>query len=391
MAVSVEQVFLYAAVESDYMKCFAIADVCGIPYSNVLGNYNSAWQKILNGQDMLIAVGGAALYALYYNPCGWSNPSGLGQGQTPFNVFPCGQGISTPAANLFVNAAGYTALDSLKLGVMLAYYAIHETFPTLFTGLPRQETPQQVCVTGSSSNLSLNTVMGTVQKSRGTATVGVYAAFQSATQVKNAITSGWGGIADTGGLGTISAPYTSELAGRPDYDVAEAIAETNGTAWWISFWTVSWPAVGDTFYQASYQAGQYVARLIDAYDVGFIPNYVVLDPEGYNTPATTVTDWHSFIQGWVDGVTSVDGKLVPAFYCNQSQYEDYQLSTLTTPAFIAISPISGNHPQVSGQNITGYITYYGNCPVSGDIAQIESWGGKYNTIQFRDNGVDCSP
>lgn len=392
MSVPANNVYLYAAQVGDYEKALAAANVSGIPRSNVTGDFSAAWSYIQSASNLVIAVGGAALYSLYYNPCGWSNPNGLSAGHTPFEVFPSGQGVSSPKTNYFVNAAGYNSLDSLKLAVMLAYYAVHGTFPYQYPGLPRQEVPQQTCVTGSGPNLRYPPAKNTSSSSTPTASgVGVYASVTSTTDVIRAIQMGWPGVGETGGLGIQNSPYTQALPSQPDKQVSTALNQTAGNTWWLSFWTVSWPASGDTFYNAGHKAGAYVADTIVGYHGTVLPSYVILDPEGYNTPAANTTQWTEFLQGWSDGITSVSTKLTPAFYCNQYQYTTFNLSTIKLPALIAVSPIQGNTPGVKGGNVIGYAAYYASCPASTYITQVEQWGGKVNTVQFPDSGIDCGP
>jgi hypothetical protein len=397
MTVSANHVYLYAATENDFTKCLAAADVSGIAYSHCIGSYAQAYELVHEGGNLVIAVGGAALYALYYNPCHWTNPGATAGGSTPFTVFPSGLGVNRTGSKEFVNAAGYTALDSLKLAVMMSYYAVYGTFPKGFQGLPRQEVPQMVCIHGASAQLSVlfpvSTSPTVPHPTHTTAAdrVGVYASFTSATAVKNVLSFGWKGIAATAGLGTLNAPYTAELSERPDAFIGLALDNTAGDVFWLSFWTVSWPALGDTFYNAAFQAGKYVAERFAANPNKYLPNYIIIDPEGFNVPATTSVEWAEFIQGWAEGLRSVSTSLQSGFYCNQSQYSDYNLASINEPAFIAISPIEGNRPMVAGSNIEGYIAYYGTCPVAADISQVASWGGKFNTIQFRDSGVDCGP
>ena len=397
MPISATKVYLYAAQVGDLEKAFAAANVCGIPRQNVSGNFSTAWTWVQDGSNLVIAVGGAALYSLYYNPCGWSNPNGLAGGHTPFEIFPLGQGITSPVANNFVNAGGNTALDSLKLAVMLAYYAINGTFPYQYQGLPRQEVPQQKCVTGSSPSVTYPPVTPTPSPSPTpvppvpVAGVGLYASVSSTNDVIHAHQHGWIGIGATGGLGAKASPYTQVLSAQPDKQISSALAQTGGAMWWLSFWTVSWPASGETFHDGGYKAGRYVAQTIVNLKGKYLPNYVIVDPEGYNTPADSADDWQDWLTGWADGITSVSKSLVPAFYCNQYQYSTYHLAAVELPAFIAVSPIAGNTPFVKGDNIEGYIAYYASCPTSKDVAQVKAWGGRLNTVQFRDSGVDCGP
>lgn len=394
MTVSGNHVYLYAATDNDHIKCLAAADVTGLSYSQCIGDYQEAWRLTADATNLVIAVGGAALYALYYNPCNWSNPSGTAGGHTPFQIEPASQGVSSVSQNRFVNAGGYTALDTLTLAVMLAYYAVHGSFPRGYASLPRQEVPQSVCVKGASSGVSTTKVTSPSPQPTTKVTspsVGVYASIASETQVQGAIQMGWRGIGVTAALGTPQAPYTAVLSGSPDVLVAKGLEASNSTAWWLSFWTVSWPASGTTYYQAGYDGGMYAAMQIDNYPGARRPNYVILDPEGYNTPAQTVQQFHDFVNGFAAGVTSANSSLTPAFYANQSQYTSFSLAQLALPAFVAIAPIAGNQPAVSGGNIEGYIAYYASCPASSDIAQVKQWGALYNTVQFRDSGIDCAP
>jgi hypothetical protein len=396
MTVNQANLYFYAATQGDFLKCLAAADVCGIPQENAIGNYSQAWNLIAGGDNLVIAVGGAALYALYYNPCGWSNPAAIAGGRTPFDIFPDLQGVQGAEKNRFINAAGYTALDSLKLAVMLGYYAVHGVFPSGFLGMPRQETPQQKCVSDAAPIVNVNSSHTVPRNSSppksGTAdSVGVYASFSSIAEITTAISHGWPGIGQTAALGTRGAPYTQVLSGRPDLNIAKFLQQANKEIWWLSFWTVSWPQSGDTFQQCGHVAGEYAAKIVQGYSGDVLPDYLILDPEGYNTPGSSLADWKAFITGWEAGIASVSKQIKAGFYCNQSQYMDYNLNEIPLPAFLAISPISGNKPFVKGSNIAGYIAYYAACPAKQDITQIQSWNGQYNTVQFRDSGADCGP
>jgi hypothetical protein len=393
MPVAVSRVYLYAAAPEDHVKCLAAADACGIPYTNVIGDYSRAWNLVAEAGNLVLAVGGAALHALYYNPCGWPNPQGMPGGHTPFEVFPAGRGIDEPKARYFVNAAGHTATDSLTLAVMLAHYAVHGTFPGGRQGLPPQQSPQHLCVAQASPSIRgiKSTAPGNGVTSPASGGVGIYADFHSPQLVRRAIELGWRGIAGTGALGIKERPYTQELSTQPGKNVSTVLSETNGGVWWLSFWTVSWPTGGDSFYEGGYQAGQYAGKMLVAYHGKYLPSCVIIDPEGYNTPASTTTEWAAWLKGWAAGVSSVNAQLQPGFYCNQWQYQTYRLDTIKLPAFIAVSPIGGNTPRVRGGNVAGYTAYYATCPTDDDIARVKSWGGQWSTVQFRGSGVDCGP
>ena len=245
----------------------------------------------------------------------------------------------------------------------------------------------------------------------GQSFVGVYG-FASWNAASSAIGDGWSIVADTGGLGTQGPPYAQQLASNPDLNIGDAIGQTQASATWLSFWTVSGPTGADSWYTAGAEGGQTAATSIDndANTSGRKPQFVILDPEGYNIPAATA-DFQNFIQGFADGVRSVDGSLRPAFYSDQSQYYDYQLSSVALPAFIAVTPIiySSGTPDrpfdpsynlgSPGPNIMGYVEYgdfnanppQPNCPAAVYEDAIRTWGGFINTLQFPDSGVDCAP
>ncbi|MFD1673402.1 hypothetical protein [Alicyclobacillus fodiniaquatilis] len=395
MTVRANQVYLYGATATDYLKCLAAADVTGVPTDQCLGDYQTAWEKVSSSDTLVLAVGGAALYALYYNPCNWSNPAGEAGGHTPFEMRKVGQGIKTLQANTFVNAAGYTSLDSLTLAVMLSYYAVHGVFPNGYGRLPRQEVPQQVCARNASPSVPTVALNGdpkpTALPTVNQPSVGIYASIMNQNDVKKAIQLGWEGIGVTAALGTTQAPFTQVLPGQPDLQIAQVMAQNTTRPWWLSFWTVSWPSSGTTFLQAGRDAGEYAAQQIEAYPADVRPNYVILDPEGYNSPAQTIQQFHDFINGFAAGVTSVNAALKPGFYCNQSQYQTFQLAQAPLPAFIAIAPVADNQPMVKGSNIRGYIAYYADSPAKSDVTRVKSWGALYNTLQFRDSGIDCGP
>jgi hypothetical protein len=396
MTMNKANIYFYAATKGDLLKCLAAADVCGVPQQNAIGDYSLAWELVASGNNLVLAVGGAALYALFYNPCHWSNPAAMQGLHTPFDIFPASEGIQRAEKNRFVNAAGYTALDSLKLAVMMGYYAVHGVFPSGYLNLPRQEIPQQICVADASPSVNGTSVHVVSRQSNppkpgGAESVGVYATFDSIAQVTSAISRGWSGIGHTAALGIRSAPYTQVLSGRPDLNIVKALKQVKKSVWWLSFWTVSWPDGGDSFHQAGFAAGEYAAKIVQGYANEVWPDYLILDPEGYNTPAGNATDWKAFISGWEAGIASVSKQLKAGFYCNQSHFLDYNLSGVSVPAFIAISPIEGNRPFVQGSNIAGYIAYFASCPVDEDITQVMTWKGQYNTVQFRDSGVDCGP
>jgi hypothetical protein len=138
------RVLLYAATPGDDTTASTAASAAGLPASAVTEDFATAWAAALTGNYLVIAVGQAADDALYFNSCGWANPSGEGAGGTPFDLAsePLDQ---LPGADLYENAAAATATQTPPLTVDLAYYATHGTLPAGVTALPAQSTPAAVC------------------------------------------------------------------------------------------------------------------------------------------------------------------------------------------------------------------------------------------------------
>ncbi len=218
--------------------------------------------------------------------------------------------------------------------------------------------------------------------------IGAYATFSSSADVVNAVNQGWPGIGDVAGLGTPSSPYT--VSQGEDQYVHDAYTQLGNRFWWLSFWTVSWPASGDTYYNAGYQGGRVAAQTIDTTNPTYLPTYVVLDPEGYNTKASTASQWADFINGFVQGVQSIDTRLPTAVYVGQSDYQNYNIGSLNVPVLLAVDFTDPGSP-ISGPNVQGYVAYYATCPADSYMNRAAGWGGRINTIQFSGSGVPCGP
>jgi hypothetical protein len=255
--------------------------------------------------------------------------------------------------------------------------------------------------------------------------VGVYAI--PSAKWSAAITGGWPIISETGGLGTRTAPWVGftgspNVDESPDFLLGQAIYNAHKRVTWLSFWTVSGPLAGQpltttNFYNHGFAAGAWVATQIDSYrslGVGLKPDWVIFDPEGYPdnhsgmdapggastaTLATYATYWTAMLQGWSAGIASVDPSLNAAVYASQSEYRNYQLSTLSMPVFVAIAfggggpvPVTG----ATGSNVRGYISFNAVCTpattLQNEATTLENppWAGQFNTLQFN-AGVYCSP
>ena len=148
-----QQIVLYAATPADQTIALAAAAAAGLPASDVITSYTTAWVDTMTSNEYLvISVGAAASDALYFNACGWANPSdgGYATGSTPFNTYPGLLFDSVPGvANIgdYVEGLPSDSSQEQALATDLAYYAYHGTFPsgvTLST-LPAQAYPSDVC------------------------------------------------------------------------------------------------------------------------------------------------------------------------------------------------------------------------------------------------------
>jgi len=136
---------LYAADPADYQAALAAASAAGLPASQVTESFATAWDQASNGEYLVIAVGGPADDALYFNQCGWTAPDGLPGGSTPF--YYASSTLNTlPPVDEYENAAGATAADTATLAADLAYYAVHGGYPAGVTTPPAAATPAAVCV-----------------------------------------------------------------------------------------------------------------------------------------------------------------------------------------------------------------------------------------------------
>jgi hypothetical protein len=255
--------------------------------------------------------------------------------------------------------------------------------------------------------------------------VGVYAIpFAKWSQ---AITDGWPIISETGGMGTTAAPWVGftsakSVATSPDFLMGQNIYNSKKRVTWLSFWTVSGPQKSEvqqasTYFNHGFASGAWVATQIDQYrglNVGLKPDWVIFDPEGFPdnhsgldapagsssaTIAQYATYWTAMLQGWVQGIASVDPSLNAGVYASQSEYRNYSLASQPLPVFVALSFSSGGPVPVagaSGSNIRGFIAFSAVCAPVTSLKAEEStlmnppWAGQFNTLQFNAS-VYCPP
>jgi hypothetical protein len=136
---------LYAADTASMAAAHRIAVSLALPPADLTGTFSTAWTDLTGGNDLLLAVGQAALNGLYYNQCGWSNPAGTGAGSTPFSYSgaPLRQ---SPGANLFEDSSSSSAAHTSRLTADLAHYALAGTLPDEGTLPPGQAAPAKICL-----------------------------------------------------------------------------------------------------------------------------------------------------------------------------------------------------------------------------------------------------
>lgn len=136
---------LYAADPQSMAVAAASAATAGLPASDVTGNFDTAWNDVAAGSDLVLAVGQAAVNALNNNPCGWSNPVGEGAGHTPF--FYIGVPLQQlPGADVFEPSDGTSLAETATVTAQLTQYALAGTLPDDAGPPVGPSPPQDVCL-----------------------------------------------------------------------------------------------------------------------------------------------------------------------------------------------------------------------------------------------------
>lgn len=136
-------VLLYAATATDDASALAAASYAGLPATQVTTDFATAWAATLSGDYLVLAVGQAAVSALYDNPCGWANPSADDPGSTPFDNV--NRPLNVTLTDLFLVAAAATAAQTPQRAADMAYYAVHGALPAGAT-LPTVASPGHTCL-----------------------------------------------------------------------------------------------------------------------------------------------------------------------------------------------------------------------------------------------------
>ncbi|MGH3295493.1 MAG: PKD domain-containing protein [Trebonia sp.] len=139
-----DRVLLYAATPADGAAALTAAEAAGLPQGQVTTFFATAWDDALSGGYLVISAGLAATDALYFNACGWANPSVGIAGSTPFYDVT-GPWDTLPGAGAFENAAAATASLAQQRVTDLAYYAVHGALPPGVTSVPAAASPEDTC------------------------------------------------------------------------------------------------------------------------------------------------------------------------------------------------------------------------------------------------------
>ncbi len=230
----------------------------------------------------------------------------------------------------------------------------------------------------------------------------MYATILTTPDVESAVnTYGWPGVAVPAGQGAKASPFTSVLYGAdgvtPIDDIVAA-AYAKASFWWLSMWTVSGgtSATATSYKDAAKTAAKDVAGptvLAAANKYGFIPAYVVLDPEGYRAPGSGQKILaQAMIEGWIAGLQAVSLELTPAWYIPGESYfgaTAWDANSVGVPLFQGTSyPPSIALPK--GSNIVGYMAAYGTCSeAASDVKTVDGWGANMNTLQFPGQSYTC--
>lgn len=140
-------VVLYAADATDIAVAARIGRNLALPPGDVTGSFSQAWKDTSSGKDLVLAVGQPAANALYFNPCGWTDPAGWRAGFTPF-YYPGYPLRNPPGRDYFELASTPTSAGTTLLTTQLTQYALAGTLPN-YGSEPVSATPPTLSCQGT--------------------------------------------------------------------------------------------------------------------------------------------------------------------------------------------------------------------------------------------------
>ncbi len=138
-------IVLYAADQASMATAVTQAKRLALPAGDVTGTFVTAWNDLTGGSDLVLAVGDAADNALFYNPCGWTNPAGTGAGSTPFSYLGLPWQQQAGADN-YEPSDGSTNAATAALTAQLSHYALTGALPNEGVTPNSISLPQKKCL-----------------------------------------------------------------------------------------------------------------------------------------------------------------------------------------------------------------------------------------------------
>ncbi|KLU62623.1 hypothetical protein CEB3_c10460 [Peptococcaceae bacterium CEB3] len=300
MPLSPSQVILYAADSVDYEVALAAAASAGIVATNVIGDFPTVWNLVASGSYLVIAVGGPATNALFYNPCDWDNLSVV-----PFNPTASYPVDTLPGANYYENAAGSDRTASLYLATVFAYYAVNGSLPTNWTNSPTPASAVDTC----GGSISINCPC-------------------QATSCLNGLDSDSDLSSEASCMWT-NTPYwfLGRYLGGPCYpgtplSESEASTLSNTGFWLMSIYSGANYTSKDNCGTQSYSQGQSDGQQAVSMAQGVgqpLHSAIYLDLEANQL---NQSNYLGYVQGWVSAVST--GGYVPGVYSSPSQLNTIQ-------------------------------------------------------------------
>jgi len=246
----------------------------------------------------------------------------------------------------------------------------------------------------------------------GSSQTGIFAQFASTDDVVSAVnTYGWPGVSITEGSAIETSPYTKTVKPGDTSETATAIIEgayARASFWWMSVWQVSGPKpaenesesdLADGLKKAAYTAAFKVAGptvMAAANQGGFVPSYIVLDPEGGYEPQSA-GQAQAMIKGWVDGLIAYSSafQYLGAWYLpGEDYFSSWDANSMGVPILLGTFIPPEVTPLPTGSNLVGYMVKDNSSSAcanaADDVTTIDGWGANMNTLQVPDSRYQCS-